>query len=68
MDKEFEDTKEFPVRICNACYNLEDGMCHNPYCVFIRCTRAEVREYLDRILIRPIVDGVSLNLLIKEKD
>jgi len=32
-------------------------MCHNPECSFCRWDMAEVGQYLDALLIRPILDG-----------
>ncbi len=46
------------IRICDACLSLEGDMCHEPACVFCRRTMAEVGEYLDALLIRPVIDGV----------
>ena len=45
------------INICDDCYNLKGKMCHEPCCVFCRRTMEEVGEYLDVLLIRPIVDG-----------
>lgn len=49
--------KTFIVRICDDCFNLRGEMCHEPGCVFCRRTMAEVGDYLDALLIRPVVDG-----------
>ena len=54
--------KKYQITICDACYRLEAGMCHEPGCVFIRRTRGEVSEYLDMLMLRPIVDGDQLDL------
>ena len=51
---------ERTVKICRQCYDLEGTMCHNSECVFCRRTMAEVAEYLDVLLIRPVVDGERL--------
>jgi hypothetical protein len=56
------ESREFTVRICDQCYRLEGQMCHNPECVFCRRTMVEVGEMLDALLIRPVVDGVRLDL------
>lgn len=55
-------TREYRVRICDQCYRLEGEMCHNPSCVFCRRTMQEVGEFLDALLIRPVVDGERLDL------
>jgi hypothetical protein len=54
--------RDYTVRICDACYELEGEMCHTPGCLFCRCTMGEVGEYLDRLMIRPVVDGERLRL------
>ena len=46
------------IYVCTDCYNLKGEMCNNPYCVFCRRTMTEVGEYLDVLLIRPVVNGV----------
>lgn len=51
------DIREFSVHICEQCLRLEGEMCHNPDCRFCRRTMKEVGEYLDALLIRPVVDG-----------
>lgn len=56
------DTKRYCVYICNQCYELEGEMCHNPQCVFCRRTMEEVGEFLDALLIRPVIDGERLRL------
>lgn len=43
------------IHICEDCYNLKGSMCHNLECIFIRRTMKEIGEYLDMLLIRPIV-------------
>ena len=54
--------RTYEIRICDPCYLLEGGMCHTPECVFCRRTMKEVGEYLDALLIRPVVDGERLDL------
>ena len=56
------DLRKFEVTICSDCYELKGEMCHNPECVFCRRTMKEVSEYLDILLIRPIVDGEQIDL------
>lgn len=48
------------IDICEDCINLKGDMCHTPECVFIRQTMPEVKEYLNMLLIAPIVDGERL--------
>ena len=48
------------VHICEDCLNLRGEMCNEPGCRFCRRTMAEVAEYLDVLLIRPRIDGVSV--------
>jgi len=50
-------TRVYQIRICDDCIRLKGQMCHVPECVFCRRTMEEVGEYLDVLLIRPIVDG-----------
>ncbi len=54
--------REFNIKICDACYGLEDGMCHEPECACIRMTKSEVSELLNILLIRPIIDGEQIDL------
>jgi len=48
---------ERTIQICTQCYELDGEMCHNPGCVFCRCTMGEVAEMLDALQIRPVIDG-----------
>jgi len=52
----------YAVRICDDCMALKGEMCHEPGCAFCRRTMEEVGEYLDAMLIRPIVDGERIDL------
>jgi hypothetical protein len=54
--------RPYTVRICDQCMRLEGEMCHNPACVFCRRTMREVGEYLDALLLRPVVDGERMPL------
>lgn len=56
------NSREYVVRICDDCYALKGEMCHVPECAFCRRTMAEVRAFLDAMLIRPIVDGEPIDL------
>lgn len=49
--------RRYPITICDDCINLRGEMCHRPECIFCRRTMREVAEYLDVLLIRPVVDG-----------
>ena len=60
--KRREGMRTHTIDICDDCYNLKGETCHNPYCVFYRRTMKEVGEYLDVLLIRPVIDGVRINL------
>jgi hypothetical protein len=53
-------TREYTIRICDACIQLKGRMCHEPGCVFCRRTMAEVGRALNTILIRPVIDGERL--------
>lgn len=55
--------KRYTVDICDPCMRLEGEMCDTPGCIFCWCTMAEVSEYLNRMLIRPIVDGEQFESL-----
>ena len=55
-----EQIREFKVYICDDCLHLRGEMCHEPGCRFCRRTMAEVAEYLDVLLIRPIINGVGV--------
>lgn len=50
------------IVICKACYELEGEMCHDAKCIFCRRTMKEVAEILEKLLIRPVVDGERLRL------
>ncbi len=54
--------KNRTIHICDACYELRGEMCHEPNCVFVCRTMAEVGELLDVLMIRPVVDGERLRL------
>jgi hypothetical protein len=55
-------SREYTIRICDDCYDLKGEMCHVPECVFCCRTMSEVGDYLDTLLIRPLVDGERLDL------
>jgi len=55
-----EAVRGFTVYICDDCLHLRGEMCHEANCRFCRRTMAEVAEYLDVLLIRPVIDGVSV--------
>jgi hypothetical protein len=55
-------TRSYRIRICDECIALEGEMCHNSECVFCRRTMDEVGEYLDVLLIRPVIDGQRLGI------
>lgn len=57
-----KDIKVYKINICDDCYNLQGEMCHTPECVFCRRTISEIGEYLDILLIRPVIDGERLRL------
>lgn len=52
--------RSYHIAICDDCLNLVGEQCHNPECVFIRQTMAEVSEHLNMLMIRPIVNGEQL--------
>lgn len=54
------NVRALTVHICEDCLNLRGEMCNEPCCRFCRRTMAEVAEYLDVLLIRPRIDGVSV--------
>ena len=43
------------VEICDDCYALEGGVCHNPDCAFYYHDMETVGEVLDILLTRPTV-------------
>lgn len=55
--------RRYTVDICDDCLALKGEMCHRPGCVCIRMTMAEVGELLNRLLIRPMIDGVRIEAL-----
>ena len=54
--------KRYTVDICDPCYRLEGSECHTPGCIFFLCGMDEVGIFLNRALIRPVVDGERINL------
>jgi len=52
----------FPINICENCFNLEDGQCNEPSCVFCRQHITDVAPILNTLLIRPEVDGDLLDM------
>lgn len=58
--------RRFEINICDDCINLCGEMCNNPRCFFCRRTMQEVSEYLDALLIRPIVDGKHIPEVLNE--
>lgn len=60
--KEKNKIKPYTIYICDDCYKLKGEMCDEPECIFCRRTMEEVGEYLDVLLIRPIIDGKRLDL------
>jgi len=50
----------YVISICQPCIELLGQECHTPGCVFWLCSMREVSEYLNRLQIRPIVDGEQI--------
>ena len=48
------------ITICDGCAKLDGEMCGTPECIFCRRTMGEVEDVLDKILVRPLVDGKPL--------
>jgi len=53
----------YSVDICDACVNLEPSECHTPGCIFFLCTMDEVSAFLNRAMIRPIINGKQIENL-----
>jgi hypothetical protein len=51
------NVRMYSVSICDACIRLDGEECHTAACIFFLRGMDEVREYLNRMLIRPIVGG-----------
>lgn len=49
--------RSYRINICDDCIALKGRQCHNPGCVFIRCTMDEVEALCDQLLIAPVVNG-----------
>lgn len=49
--------KTYRIKVCVDCLNLKGEQCCDPGCVFIRYTMREVREFLDMLMIAPVIDG-----------
>ena len=52
--------RRFEVDICEGCINGMGEMCDSPGCRFFLHTTAEIREFLNVLLIRPIIDGKQM--------
>ncbi|KKN75831.1 hypothetical protein LCGC14_0377070 [marine sediment metagenome] len=63
MPDEHTPTTQFHINICQGCLDLEGEMCDTPECIFCRRTMKEVSEYLDVLLIRPVIDGVQVEVI-----
>jgi len=57
-----EEIRVFPINICQRCFELQPGQCHNPECVFCNQTLPIVRRVLDYVKIRPVVDKKPLDM------
>ena len=53
--------KKYMIEICDDCYALEGGVCHNPDCAFYCHDMETVGEVLDILLTRPAVNGERLS-------
>lgn len=49
--------RRYEIDICDGCMRLEGAMCHTPGCVFIREYTHEIKEHLNRLMLRVEVDG-----------
>lgn len=56
-----ERVLRYMVSICQPCIELQEQECHTPGCVFWMCDMGEVSEYLNRLMIRPIIDGKQID-------
>jgi hypothetical protein len=57
MEQGEVQVRRYQVDICDPCMKLEGSECHTPGCIFWLCTMGEVQEYLNRMLLRPLIDG-----------
>lgn len=62
VDRDEAPVRSYSVSICDQCIRLEGEECHNEDCVFWLKSMDEVREYLNVLIICPIVDGERVNL------
>ena len=60
--------RRYEVDICDACMKLEPSECHTPGCIFFLCHMDEVSAFLNRALIRPIIDGKQIENLQKDAE
>jgi len=58
--------RRYTVDICDPCMKLEGSECHTPECIFFLCGMKEVGAFLDRSLIRPVIDGERIENLQKD--
>jgi hypothetical protein len=58
--------RKFEVDICDDCVNLRGQECHTPGCRFYLCSMAEVGQYLNLLLIRPVIDGERIKEVLQE--
>lgn len=58
--------RKFEIHICNGCLELSGASCNTPECVFCWRTTDEVSNFLDVLLIRPIIDGEHIREVLCE--
>ena len=49
--------RRYTVDICDPCAKLDGSECHTAGCIFFLCDMQEVREFMNRALIAPVIDG-----------
>lgn len=54
-------TRRYPITICDDCIHLKGQMCRTPECVFCWRSVPEIAEWLNVLLIRPVIDGERLD-------
>jgi hypothetical protein len=54
--------RRYTVDICDPCRELQGEECHTAGCIFFLCSMPEVREFMNRALIAPVIDGERIML------
>jgi hypothetical protein len=49
--------RRYTVDICDPCRDLDGQECHTPGCIFFLWGMDDVKAFMNRALIAPVIDG-----------